>query len=47
MRLPFDFQPVNAVSEIYRELGVVTPAGLDDDIDEGSSDDSGDSSDDD
>lgn len=46
MRLPFDFQPVNAVSEIYKEIGAVAPAGLDDDIDEGS-DDSGDSSDDD
>ena len=46
MILPFEYQPLNAVSEIYADMGVIAPAGLDDDIDEGSSDDSGDSSDD-
>ena len=42
MILPFEYQPLNAVSEIYADMGVIAPAGLDDDT----SDDSGDSSDD-
>lgn len=39
MNLPFEYQPLNAVSEIYKEIGAIAPAGLDDDIDDGSSSD--------
>lgn len=42
MNLPFEYQPLNAVSKVYADMGVIAPAGLDDDIDDGSNNGSND-----